>query len=93
MKWSPATLAWNERENDYLDLEPTLRAISIPILFVVGGNRMYEFRKAFEFGNALPNLQTVIISDTGHNMYMERPEAVADVIRKFRNSSPIPERI
>jgi pimeloyl-ACP methyl ester carboxylesterase len=93
MKWSPATLAWDERENDYLDLEPSLRAISIPILFVVGGNRIDGFRKAFEFENALPNLQTVIISDAGHNMYMERPEAVADVIRKFRNSSPIPEKV
>ncbi|HIA76423.1 MAG TPA: alpha/beta hydrolase [Dehalococcoidia bacterium] len=93
MKWSSATLRWDERENDYLDLEPALRAISIPILLVVGGNRVDGFRKAFEFENALPNLKTVIISGTGHNMYMERPKAVADVIRKFRNSSPIPERI
>jgi len=38
-------------------------------------------------------MQTVIISNTGHNMYMERPEAVAEVIRKFRNSSCIPSSV
>ena len=93
MKWSSSTLAWKERENDYLNLEPILRSISIPILFVVGGSRTGEFEKAFQLENSLQNMQTVIISDTGHNMYMERPEAVADVIRKFRNSSPIPEKV
>jgi pimeloyl-ACP methyl ester carboxylesterase len=59
----------------------------------VGGSRTGEFEKAFQLGNILQNMQTVIISGTGHNMYMERPEAVADVIRKFRNSSPIPEKV
>ena len=93
MKWSSSTLAWKERENDYLNLEPILRSISIPILFVVGGSRTGGFEKAFQLENSLQNMQTVIISDTGHNMYMERPEAVADVIRKFRNSSPIPEKV
>ena len=93
MKWSSSTLAWKERENDYLNLEPILRSISIPILFVVGGSRTGEFEKAFQLGNILQNMQTVVISDTGHNMYMERPEAVADVIRKFRTSSPVPEKV
>lgn len=93
MKWSSATLSWNERENDYLQLEPILRDISIPILFIIGGNRLNDFEKAFELETSLPNMQTVIISDTGHNMYMERPHAVAEVIRKFEHSSPIPERL
>jgi|TARA_B110000116_G_C16718146_1_gene527845 pimeloyl-ACP methyl ester carboxylesterase len=93
MKWSSSTLAWKERENDYLNLEPILRSISIPILFVVGGSRTGGFEKAFQLENSLQNMQTVIISDTGHNMYMERPEAVADLIRKFRNSSLIPEKV
>ena len=93
MKWSSSTLAWAERENDYLDLEPILKSISIPILFVVGGTRIGGFEKAFQLEISLQNMQTVIIDDTGHNMYMERPEAVAEVIRKFRNSSHIPSRV
>ena len=93
MKWSSSTLAWAERENDYLDLEPILKSISIPILFVVGGTRIEGFEKAFQLEGSLQNMQTVIIGDTGHNMYMERPEAVAEVIRKFRNSSHIPSRV
>jgi len=93
MKWSSATLSWTEREDDYLDLVPILESISIPILFVVGGNRIEGFKKAFDLEAQMPNLQTVIISDTGHNMYMERPDAISDVVLKFQNSTNIPERI
>ena len=93
MKWAPATLSWSERENDYLDLELILKQISIPILFIIGGDRLDDFKKAFELEKVLPNMKTVIVSNTGHNMYMERPDDVAEVIRKFQNSSIIPERI
>ena len=93
MKWSPATLSWSEREYDYLDLVPILEAISIPILFIVGGNRTGGFAKAFDLETKMPNLQTVIISDTGHNMYMERPDAISEVVRKFQSSCDVPEKV
>jgi len=93
MKWSSNTLSWGEREDDYLDLAPILESISMPILFIVGGNRIEGFTKAFELETKMPNLQTVIISDTGHNMYMERPEAISDVIQKFQNSFDIPKKV
>ena len=93
MKWASGTLSWSERENDYLDLSPILQSIPIPILFVVGGTRTEGFAKAFELEKKLPNFKTVIVSDTGHNMYMERPHAIADVVRKFQNSFPTPEKI
>ncbi len=93
MKWSSATLSWSEREDDYLDLAPILESISIPILFIVGGNRIEGFMKAFELETQMPNLQTVIISNTGHNMYMERPDAISDIVRKFQSSSDIPEKV
>ena len=93
MKWSSYTLSWSEREDDYLDLIPILESISIPILFIVGGNRVEGFTKAFELENKMPNLQTVIISDTGHNMYMERPDAISNVVQKFQTSSDIPGKV
>ncbi len=93
MKWSSNTLSWSEREDDYLDLVPILESISMPILFIVGGNRIEGFTKAFELETKMPNLQTVRISDTGHNMYMERPDAISDVVRKFQSSFDIPGEI
>ena len=90
MKWSSNTLSWGEREDDYLDLAPILESISMPILFIVGGNRIEGFTKAFELETKMPNLQTVIISDTGHNMYMERPDAVAQAIVSFSVGDEMP---
>jgi len=91
IKWSPATNFRAEIGNDYMDLKPVLKNISMPVLLIVGGSRVSDFEEAFSLAENLDNFQTVVISDTGHNMYMERPDAVAEVSRKFLQSQRIPE--
>ena len=90
MKWEPATLSWSEREDEYMDLVATLRKISIPILFVVGETQKHEFERAFELEKTMSNLETLIVSGAGHNMYMERPKAVSEAIRIFGHTDPLP---
>ena len=93
IKWSPATLSSPEKRTDYLNLEPILRQISIPTLMVVSENGTKEFEKAFTLEKELDNLQTLVMSDTGHNMYMERPDTVARVVRDFANSLALPKTV
>lgn len=93
IKWSPATNSRPERESDYMDLGPVLENISIPMLLVVGGSRTSEFKDAFALAEKVTNLETVVISETGHNMYMERPHAVAEVSKKFLGSQKIPKTV
>ena len=69
-----------------MDLKPVLKNISLPMLLVVGGSRTSEFEEALSLAENLDNMQSVVIADTGHNMYMERPDAVAEVARKFMQS-------
>ena len=91
IKWSPATNSRPERESDHMDLKPVLENITVPMLLVVGGSRTSEFEEAFSLAKKLTNLETVVIADTGHNMYMERPQAVAEVSKAFLQSQKVPK--
>ena len=91
IKWSPSTNYRKVIGNDDMDLKPVLKNISLPMLLIVGGSRTSEFEEAFSLAEELDNFQTVVISDTGHNMYMERPDAVAEVSRKFLQSQKVPK--
>ncbi|MCH2314287.1 MAG: alpha/beta hydrolase, partial [SAR202 cluster bacterium] len=82
-----------ERESDHMDLKPVLQNIAVPILLIIGGSRTSEFEEAFSLAEKVTNIETVVISDTGHNMYMERPQAVAEVARKFLQSDKVPKII
>ena len=91
IKWSPATNSRPERERDQMELKPVLENITVPMLLVVGGSRTSEFEEAFSLAKKLTNLETVVIADTGHNMYMERPQAVAEVSKAFLQSQKVPK--
>ena len=93
IKWTPETLLSSEKRTDYLNLEPILRQIPLPILMVISENGTNEFEKAFALEKELDNLQTIVISDTGHNMYMERPNTIAKVVNDFANSVELPKTI
>ncbi len=93
MKWAAQTMRWAEREGDYFDLKPVFRALGIPMLFIVSGERAAQFRELEPLAAELPNLHIVRVERTGHNMYMERPDAVARLIGAFVNRERLPEAI
>jgi pimeloyl-ACP methyl ester carboxylesterase len=89
MKWSIETMNWNERKNDYFDLKPVLRKLGIPIAIITSSERAGNYEAVKTFTSELDDFQIVTIENTGHNMYMERPDATASAIRAFAEAKPL----
>ena len=87
MKWATASMDWKEREGDYFDIRPTLRTLGKPILFVVSDSRADGFRDVAEIAKRTAGFDMLTIGDSGHNMYMDQPGAVAEAVRGFAASS------
>ena len=83
MKWATASMAWKEREGDYPDLRPALRALGKPILFAMSDSRAAAFAEAARIAERTADFDTLTIADSGHNMYMDQPSAVAEAARRF----------
>ena len=83
MKWATASMAWKEREGDYPDLRPALRTLGKPILFVMSDSRAGAFAEAVRIAERTSDFDTLTIADSGHNMYMDQPSAVANAARRF----------
>ena len=93
MKWADATMSWMEREGDYVDLRPVFRNADIPMLYIVSGDRRKSFEDLDSLVSEIPDFHTITIDKTGHNMYMERPDAVSDAIKLFVNGEDLPSSI
>ena len=83
MKWATASMNWKEREGDYLDLRPTLRTLDKPVLFITSDSRKSGFLDVAKIAEQTPNFEMLTIEDSGHNMYMDQPAAVADAVSRF----------
>ena len=90
MKWSPDTVNLEERQGEYFDLRPFFRNAGLPILFIVSGERTQRFRDVQDLPARVPSFHFTKVQDTGHNMYMERPDAVASLVRAFVGGGEIP---
>ena len=83
MKWATASMDWKEREGDYHDIRPTLRTLGKPILFVMSDSRADRFHNAVEIAEETADFSMLTIPNSGHNMYMDQPELVAEAVGKF----------
>ena len=83
MKWAAASMSWREREGDYPDITPALENLGKPILFIVSDSRAHSFEFLDPIAERTPNFDLLTIADSGHNMYMDQPAAVADAVDKF----------
>ena len=86
MKWATASMRWSEREGDYLDLNPTLRTLGKPILFITSDSRADLFRHLRPIAERTPDFDLLTIPDSDHNMYMDQPDAVAQAVARFAQS-------
>ena len=93
MKWASPTVSWNERENDYMNLLPVLELLACPTLFISSSQRKSTFSKASEISVKRKCFSFTVINDTGHNMYMERPDAVSKLISTFCLGEKLPEEV
>lgn len=95
MKWSNAAIDWAHREGDYLDLRPVLRRLDLPILFIVSDDRQRQQSYGAMPASAerVPGISLVTVNDSGHNMYMDRPEAVSRAVSAFASGESLPPAI
>ena len=83
MKWANASMDWKEREGDYHDIRPTLRTLGKPIQFVVSDSRADSFQDVAKIAEETADFSMLTIPKSGHNMYMDQPELVADAVVRF----------
>ncbi|MDP7534918.1 MAG: alpha/beta hydrolase [SAR202 cluster bacterium] len=92
MKWATASMDWGEREGDYVDLNPILWRLGIPIMFIMSDERRHErpFSGLDRMSQELPAFNVITINDSSHNMYMNRPSAVSGAIQAFVRGETLP---
>ena len=90
MKWAQASMAWTERDGDYVDLRPAFRELGAPMLYIVSVERKKGYPILDELEAEIADFHVLAVNDTGHNMYMERPDAVSNAILDFVDGSPLP---
>ena len=87
MKWANDSMDWKEREGDYHDLRPILRTLGKPILFLMSDSRAASFSDVSTIAEETADFSTLTVPDSGHNMYMDQPQLVAEAVVKFASSN------
>ena len=93
MKWSHQSLCYSTNEIDRLDVLPFLDELRLPILIIISEENENRFKSVKALAENSDHISTILVERTGHNMYMERPRAVANIIESFSSGQPIPARI
>ena len=86
MKWATQTFNWEERRDDRYDLRPLFRSLDLPVLFLIsqqGRERREDLEELRPIAVENASFHLSVVEKSGHNMYMERPEAIAGAIRAF----------
>ena len=93
IKWSSDTFNVEDRRDDHYDLRPRIRGMGLPVLFITSENRRHHFEELGPMADELPDFHVLTINGTDHNMYMERPDAVAEYIASFAEGRPLPAEV
>ena len=93
MKWSSYTFNRLDRDGDNVDLKPVFAELGLPILFIRSSNHRTRIRELNEVQDGIPDFYRLTIENTGHNMYMERPGAIADAVRDFVAGQDLPSSV
>lgn len=84
LKAHPGNIGANQKERFAVDAKARLADIKIPTLILVGAvdiDDVQDQAKALE--TALPDARRVVVPDSGHFLYLERPEAFVQAIENF----------
>ena len=93
MKWSPATFNVEDGPDVRYDLRPIFCDLGLPTLFMTSEENARRFDELRNIIADVPTAQEVTVVGTGHNMYMERPDAVAQAIAAFANGETLPASV
>jgi len=56
---------------------------TLPVLIAKGGCDYLSWESAEDYHRVFPNSKLVYLSDAGHNLYQDQPDAVMDILREF----------
>ena len=90
MKWASATFNWKDRDGDHVDLKPVFAELGLPVLFIRSSGHQTRIKELNEVQDGIPDFHRLTVEKTGHNMYMERPDAIADALKLFAAGENIP---
>ncbi len=93
-RWAPESFNAEERQDDYYDLHAQLPGLQMPACVLLSGSRAGPSIGAT--GEAISRMhrgQLVVFDGVGHNIYMEQPRTVADLLEVFITGRTLPERI
>ena len=93
MKWSSFTFNWKDRDGDHVDLKPVFAELGLPVLFIRSSGHQTRIKELNEVQDGIPDFHRLTIENTGHNMYMERPDAIADSLKKFAAGEALPATV
>ncbi len=95
MKWSDAAMDWRERQGDHADLTPAFERLGIPVLFIISDQRRHEngFAPLRGIAERVDDFNLLTVRNTGHNIYMDRPDAVSRAISAFAIGESLPPEI
>ena len=93
MKWTSAILDWDQHCDDFLDLMPVFRDLKLPILFLASGERRHTMDGLWPAFGTIPDFQAATVLRAGHNMYMERPDAISWAVETFLAGQALPADI
>jgi len=93
MKWSSNSFNWPDRDGDYFDLKPIFDRLGIPILSISSTNHKSKFPNQHMVQDGVLGLHKLTIENSDHNMYMERPDAIAQAVADFAAGKEIPAAV
>jgi len=90
-KWAPQSFNYEERASDAYDLFPDLPRLKVPVLLMLAKDHTpEEFARAEAAFRQMPRGHLAVFANAGHNIYMERPEDTANLLRDFLLGHPVP---
>ena len=92
MKWASSTFNWKDRDGDHVDLKPVFAELGLPILFIRSSGHQTRIKELNEVQDGIPDFHRLTIENTGHNMYMERPDAIADALKGFATGRAVADK-
>ncbi len=87
MKCSPEVYNLEDHEHDTYNLMTMAPQITVPTLLIYAAQSFIPRDEIDAFGQGLPQGQVQFVDGAGHNIYMEKPELVAEAAHQFFTAS------
>ena len=92
--WAPQTFNFDERKDDLYDLHETLPGCSVPTCFLMSAGRDEKSIDVLRrVSTEMQDASISLFEGVGHNIYMEQPQIVSELIVDFLDGKDLPQKI